>query len=155
LKREHIKNGEIKLTIQKTKEPLTIPITPYSLFILAKYYKLSKPLPIISNQKMNEYLKELCKIAEINEPIEIVRYRGVERIAIVYPKYELIGVHTGRKTFATLSLEKGMSAERVMAITGHKDYKSFQRYIKVTEQEKKVAMGKAWGEINTNQLKAI
>ena len=152
LRREHIKSDEIRLVTKKTKEPLSVPLNPYSEAILKKYKGREKPLPVISNQKMNEYLKGnkakkqigLCELAGITEAIEIVRFRGAKREAIIYPKYELIGVHTGRKTFATLSLEKGMSAEETMAITGHKDYKSFKRYVKVTEQRKKLAMQKAW-----------
>jgi integrase len=156
LKREHIKEDEIKLTIKKTKEILSIPLTPYSKAILAKYESLYRPVPVISNQKLNAYIKELCKKVGINEPVEIVRFRGAKREANTYPKYELIGVHTGRKTFATLSLEKGMSAEEVMTITGHKDYQSFKRYIKITEQRKKVVMLKAWGNKTSDmKLKAI
>lgn len=154
LRREHIKDGEIRITVKKTKELLTIPLNPYSLAILDKYKEQYRPLPIISNQKMNDYLKELCKLAGINETVEIVRFRGSKRIAKTYPKYELITVHTGRKTFATLSLERGMSAEEVMTITGHRDYKSFKRYVKITEERKKVVMLKAWGEPKTN-LKVI
>lgn len=145
LKREHIKEDEIRLTVTKTKQPLTIPLTDYSKSILAKYAKQLKPLPVISNQKMNDYLKELCNIAGITEPIEIVRFQGTKKIVNTYPKYELIGSHTGRKTFATLSLERGMSAEQVMAIGGWKDYKSFKRYVNVTDQLKKIVMLKAWG----------
>jgi integrase len=146
LKREHIKEDEIRLTVKKTKEPLTIPLTPYSKAILAKFKEMHRPLPKISNQKLNDYIKELCEFAGITEPIEIVRYRGTKRDAIIYPKCELIGVHTGRRTFATLSLERGISAEVVMTITGHKDYKSFKRYVKVTEERKKAAMAQAWGD---------
>jgi len=160
LKHEHIKDGQIVLTVTKTKERLVVPLTPYSIKILKKYKEQMKPLPMITNQKMNDYLKGftrkdkdgkvykevgLCEMAGIVEPIEIVRFRGTKREAIVYPKYELIGVHTGRKTFVTLSLEKGMSAEEVMSISGHKDYKSFKRYVNVTEQRKKTVMQKAWG----------
>ncbi len=156
LKRTHIKHDEIRLTVKKTKERLTVPLTPYSKAILAKYEAQHRPLPMISNQKLNDYVKELCQLAGITEQVEIVRFRGIKREAITYKKYELIGVHTGRKTFATVSLEKGMSAEEVMAITGHKDYKSFQRYVKVTEQRKKAVMLKAWGgELSTVKLKAI
>jgi integrase len=118
LKREHIKNGEIKLTVKKTKQLLTIPLNSYSKAILARYEGMLKPLPVISNQNMNYAVKDLCKLAGIDEQIEIVRFRGTKREAITYPKYELIGVHTGRKTFCTLSLEKGMSAEEVMSISG-------------------------------------
>ena len=169
LRREHIKGDEIRFTVKKTKELLTIPLNAYSLAILDKYKDKNKPLPVISNQKLNLYLKGwdekdengkikkhnegLCEIAGINESIEIVRYKGTKREAIVYPKYELIGVHTGRKTFATLSLEKGMSAEEVMSITGHKDYKSFKRYVKITENRKKVVMVKAWGGLKENKLR--
>jgi site-specific recombinase XerD len=155
LKREHIKGTEIKLTVKKTKDPLTIPLNIYSASILKKYSKLDQPLPMISNQKLNAYVKELCQVAGIDEQIEIVRYRGVKREAHTYPKYELIGVHCGRKTFATLSLEKGMSAEEVMSITGHKDYKSFKRYVTITEQRKKTVMAKAWGAAKDINLKAI
>ncbi len=156
MKREHIKQDEIKLTVKKTKEPLTIPLTPFSKAILEKYEALHRPLPVISNQKLNDYVKELCHLAGITEPIEIVRFRGTKREAITYPKYELIGVHTGRKTFSTLSLEKGMSAEEVMTITGHRDYQSFKRYVKVTEQRKKIVMLKAWGGgLSTVKVKAI
>lgn len=144
LKREHIKDDEIKLTVKKTKEALIIPLTPLSAEILLRYEGMHHPLPVISNQKMNDYIKELCQLVGITEPIEIVRYRGAKREAVTYPKYELIGVHTGRKTFVTLSLERGMSAEEVMEVTGHKDYQSFKRYVKITEQRKKVVMLKAW-----------
>jgi integrase len=144
LNRDNIKNDEIKITVLKTAEPLTIPLTNFAKSILSKYNGRYAPLPVISNQKMNEYLKELCKLAEINDPVEIVRYRGAVRESQTYPKYELVSAHTGRKTFATLCLEKGMSAEEVMSITGHRDYKSFQRYVKVTEQRKKTVMLKAW-----------
>ncbi len=146
LKREHIKQDEIRLTVKKTKEPLSIPLTRYSRDILAKFEGMHRPLPKISNQKLNQYVKELCQLAGIKEQIEIVRYRGTKREAITRPKYELIGVHTGRRTFATLSLERGISAEVVMTITGHKDYKSFKRYVKVTEERKKTAMAQAWDD---------
>ncbi|MEQ7798178.1 site-specific integrase [Pedobacter sp. ASV1-7] len=144
LNREHIKASEIDLTVTKTKEKISIPLSHYSETILNKYKDLHKPLPVISSQNMNIYIKELCKEAGINDEIEIVRFRGSKREAIVYPKHELITIHTGRKTFVTLSLEKGMSTEEVMSISGHSDYRSFKRYVKVTEQRKKVVMLKAW-----------
>ena len=65
-------------------------------------------------------------------------------------------MHSGRKTFATLSLEAGMSAEHVMKIGGWKDYKSFKRYINVTDEAVKGAMEHAWGSgIKASKLKAI
>ena len=153
LKHEHIKKEEIRLIVTKTKEQILIPLNPYSHAILAKYASLYKPLPVISNQRTNEYIHELCEKAGIDEEIEIVRFRGNKRETALYKKHELITVHTGRKTFCTLSLEKGMSAEEVMQISGHKDYKSFKRYVKITEQRTRIVMSKAWGVIE--KLKAV
>ncbi len=145
-KREHIFNGFIKMTIKKTKTELTIPLNSISASILDKYKELNKPLPMISNQNLNYYIKELCEKVGIDQPTEIVRFYGKKRVVKTYPKHELIHFHTSRKTFVTLSLEKGMSAEEVMTISGHEDYKSFSRYVKVTEKRKKVVMLKAWGD---------
>lgn len=153
LKREHIKDGEIRITVTKTRQKLTIPLNPYSHAILDKYSKMHRPLPVISNQKMNDYVKELCKKAKIKEPVQIVRFRGAVREENTYPKHELVSVHTGRKTFATLSLEKGMNAEEVMKIGGWKSYASFARYVNITEKRTKVVMAKAWGALP--KLKAV
>jgi len=57
----------------------------------------------------------------------------------------LVSIQTGRKTFSTLSLEKGISAEEVMKITGHKNYASFKRYVKITEERSKKVMKQARG----------
>jgi len=144
LKRENIFEDEIKIKVIKTKENLSIPLNKYSREILNKYSDYLKPLPTLSNQKLNKYLKEIGQIVGINEYIEIVRYKGAKRIEETLPKYSFLTAHTGRRTFVTLSLEKGMNAEEVKSITGHKDYKSFSRYVKVTENRKKLVMQKAW-----------
>lgn len=144
LRREHIKNDEIRLTTTKTKDPLIVPLTRISREILKKYEERIAPIPMISNQKLNKYVKELCKLAKIDDPIEIIRFKGAKRHAVIYPKHELISAHTGRKTFVTLSLAKHIPAEVVMKITGHTDYKSFKRYLHVDEERKRIEMAKAW-----------
>lgn len=153
LKREHISDNMITLTVKKTKTELTVPLNSISGSILVKYKELLKPIPMVSNQGLNKSIKDLCKEAGIDTPIEIVRFHGKKRVVNTYPKYELVHFHTGRKTFVTLSLEKGMSAEEVMEISGHSDYKSFKRYVRVTEKRKKLVMVKAWGEVKN--LKAV
>lgn len=146
LKRENIKDGFIKIIVKKTREALKIPITPIPHAILKKYSQMLTPLPVISNQKTNAALKDLCKLAEINETMEIVRFRGKERVTTVLEKWQLISTHTGRKTFVTLSLSRGMSAQDVMGITGHKSYASFKRYVDITEDQKVKAMADIWGD---------
>lgn len=82
----------------------------------------------ISNQKMNTYIKELGKLAGINTPIRITQYRGNERIDNVYPKYELLCTHTGRKTFICKALSLGIAPNVVMKWTGHSDYNAMKPY---------------------------
>lgn len=150
LRWENIKGNELRITVTKTKEQLTIPLTGYAVDILVKYKIQHKPLPVISSQNFNIYIKELCKSAGIDDSVQIIRFNGAKRTVEVFPKHELISAHVGRKTFCTLSLERGMSAEQVMKISGHSDYRSFQRYVHVTEHIKRDSMYKAWGAPTTS-----
>jgi len=142
---DDIKNSTWNLRTQKTKDIIQIPLSGYALSILAKYNHWEKPLPVISNQKMNKYLKELCKKAKINDRVKIVQYRGSERIENTYKKYEVIGSHTARRTFISLSLQKGMKPDVIMAITGHKTYRMMQKYLKIADETKRDEMDKVWG----------
>ena len=140
-----IKNSTWSLRTQKTKDIIQIPLSSYALSILARYKEWDVPLPVISNQKMNKYLKELCKIAKINDKIKVVQYRGNERIEKTFKKYEVIGSHTARRTFISLSLRKGMKPDVIMAITGHKTYRMMQKYLKIADEHKREEMDKVWG----------
>lgn len=93
---------------------------------------------------MNYYLKDIAQECELNEIIRLTKYRGVQKVETIEPKYKLITTHTARRTFVTLSLEKGMRAETVMSITGHKDYHTFKKYIKLTDKVKMVEMNEIW-----------
>ena len=104
LRREHISDNVITMIVKKTKTELTVPLNRISVAILDRYKDQLKPLPLISNQNLNYSIKDLCKLAGIDKSIEIVRFSGKKRLVNVYPKYELIHYHTGRKTFVTLSL---------------------------------------------------
>jgi integrase len=147
-----IQNGIWQLRMQKTKDVVNIPLNDFALNIVDRYRAAGK-LPVISNQKMNDYLKDVCKEAKIETPVKRVKYKGAERIEEISPKYSLIGTHTARRTFVTLSLEKGMRPEIVMKITGHTSMKMLQKYIKITENVQEVELRRAWG--NPSKLKLI
>lgn len=156
LKHEHIKGDNIELKAIKTGHKTVIPLNPFSRKILKKYVNEMRPLPTISNQKANEHLAKICDWAGINEPIEIVRKYGAIREAKKYPKYDLVRMHCGRKTFATLSLEAGMTVEQTMKIGAWTDFKSFQRYMNLSPESSKDAMDKTWGKkIFLSKLKAV
>ena len=145
LRREHILDDYIILKTEKTKDNLRIPLNVYAKGILAKYVGKDQVLPpSITNQKTNLYLKELGKLAEINDTIEITQYSGSEKIVKVEPKYKLLTTHAARRTFVTLALEKGFRPEVVMEMTGHKKYETFKKYIKITDKVKKAEMDRLW-----------
>lgn len=145
LKREDIGNDVVKVVTAKTGDTIKIDLNKYSRAILERYADEKSPLPIISNQKMNQYVKEVCYIAGIDSPVTIVYYKGAERIEEVHPKYELIGTHTGRRTFICNALSMGIPASTVMEWTGHSDYKAMKPYVKIADKEKAKAM-KAFDE---------
>ena len=101
-----------------------------------------KALPVVSNQKMNQYLHELCKFAGFDEPIRLTYYRGSKRIDEVKPKYDVIGTHTGRRSFICNALGMGISPNVIMKWTGHSDYKAMKPYIDVCDEIKAEAMKK-------------
>lgn len=143
LKRENIKEETIEFITIKTKDQLSVPIIFYARQILVKY---GNKLPrVMSNQKMNDYLKELGKVAGLSHQVQKVKFLGVKRIDTCVPKFELLSTHTARITFVTLSLEKGMRPEEVMRLTGHKNIKTLMKYVKITNQVVKISMLRAWG----------
>lgn len=148
-KREHIKGTTIQMTMKKGSKPWEIPLNPDSLSILEKYRDLAEPLPKISNPKLSKYIKEVCEVAKINEQVEIVRYKGAEPIKEIFPKHKLVSAHTGRKTFCTLSLERGASVETVMKWSGHESYASFKRYVNLSRTHSISEMERVWGNAPT------
>ena len=137
----NLRNEELHLVSDKTTERMIVPLNEYALTILERN---NYSLPVISNQKTNEFLKELGEYAEIYEPIILTKFRGAEEIQITKLKYEFLTSHTARRTFVTLSLEKGMRPEIVMNITGHKVYATFKKYIKLTSKATLNEMKNIW-----------
>lgn len=144
LKKSNIDNNVISLTTIKTADTISIELNKYALSIIEKYAGRDDlgdfVFPSITNQRMNVYLKELCELCGINQLITRTFYRGSERIDETMPKYELIGTHTGRRTFICNALMLGIPAEIVMKWTGHSDYKTMKPYIDVTNDAKAKAM---------------
>ena len=146
LRRSDIKGDHIEVTTVKTSDSLIIELNDHSKAILEKYkdveFEKNKALPVITNQKMNDYLKELAELAEINEPVRQTYYKGNERIDEVTPKYALLSTHAGRRTFICNALALGIPPQVVMKWTGHSDYKAMKPYIDIADDIKANAMSK-------------
>lgn len=144
VKRSDISDGILYITTQKTNDRLPINLNSFAQAILNKYKDCKFPddraLPVISNQKMNYYIKDLCELCGINDPITSVFVRAGERVEETYPKYELIGTHAARRTFICFALSSGIPPQVVMKWTGHSDYKAMKPYIDIAEKTKAEAM---------------
>ena len=106
---------------QKTETASKIPILPLTQIIIDKYEdhpecnNQSKLLPILSNQKMNAYLKEIAGICEIDKELTF---------------------HIARHTFATtITLANGVPIESVSKMLGHKNLRTTQHYAKVLDKK--------------------
>jgi site-specific recombinase XerD len=106
---------------QKTETASKIPILPVTQMIIEKYSDHPKSnnedrlLPILTNQKMNAYLKEIAGVCEIEKELTF---------------------HIARHTFATtVTLTNGVPIESVSKMLGHKNLRTTQHYAKVLDKK--------------------
>jgi integrase len=144
LSKADVQKERISVITQKTVDPLYIELNDYSTALLKKYESLpiTKALPVISNQKMNEYIKELGELAGLKTPTKIVHFKNSERIEEIHPKYAVLTTHCGRRTFIVLGLTLGVPLAVIMKWTGHKSYASMKPYIKIVDSLKEEEMKK-------------
>jgi site-specific recombinase XerD len=106
---------------QKTDTASKIPLLPMAEEIINKYAEHpvckneNRLLPILSNQKMNAYLKEIADVCEINKDLTF---------------------HIARHTFATtITLSNGVPLETVSKMLGHTNLKTTQHYAKILDKK--------------------
>ena len=144
LKRYDIRDGILYITSQKTNVRIPIELNAFAKEVLNKYkkerYGNDLALPVISDQKMNKYLKDLGELCGFKDPIKRACFRGGKRVEETYPKYEMLGTHAGRRTFICFALSSGIPPQVVMKWTGHSDYSAMKPYIDIAEKTKANAM---------------
>jgi integrase len=124
---------KIKIVTEKTGELVMIPLHKFIRDILSKYdYKLPN---LITNQKMNAFLKEIGELTEINDDVSLTLTRGGIKQTNTFKKYELITVHTARRSFATNAYLAAVQSISIMKITGHRTEKAFLKYIKISQED--------------------
>ena len=143
---EDVHDGKMEVVTKKTTDRLIIELNQKANSLISKYEGVhlegNVVFPVIVNQKMNEALHLLFELADFNEPIKEVYYKGNQRIEKVTPKYKLITTHCGRRTFICLALSKGIPPSVVMKWTGHSDYKAMKPYIDIADEVKEQYMKK-------------
>ncbi len=142
LTRNHISIGIdggkwIFIEREKTKVRSAIPLLPRAQEILTKYenhpvvLNTNVALPILSNQKMNSYLKEIADVCGINKELTF---------------------HIARHTFATsVTLANGVPIESVSKMLGHSSIKMTQHYAKVLDKKIGEDMAVLRSRLNTKE----
>lgn len=150
LKEINMNKGFIEIETAKTGEPVIIPLHSQVQTILNKR---NGALPhTISEQKFNEYIKEICNIVGINEMIDGAKMNPKTKRKEIgtYPKFELISSHTCRRSFAS-NLYGKLPNMVIMAITGHVTEAVFLKYIKITKKEHAETLKRFWATEQTEK----
>ncbi len=127
IKPSDVKGGTLRVVTHKTQQALDVPLNATAREILARS---GGQLPRISNQKYNDYIKEVgTMVPALAEEVTVVHYYGSRREEHVVPKHALLSSHTGRRTFATMMMAAGVPAPAIMRITGHTSLQVFFRYV--------------------------
>lgn len=121
-----------KFRAYKTGEEVQIPAHSLVLEILKKY---DWKLPSISNQKYNVHLKEIIKMAGIDQPITVTSYPGGKRVDIIAPKYSLVSSHTARRNLICNMFTAGVAVETIKKISGHRSHDAFMAYLRLTPED--------------------
>lgn len=117
----------IKMPTKKTEERVIIPCPALVLELFNKYGTNANKLPAApSNQKFNDYVKEVAQIVKLDES---GRLTGEPEKLL----YDCISSHTARRSFATNLYLDGFPIPDIMKITGHKTEKAFIKYIKISK----------------------
>jgi integrase len=126
----------IDIKQQKTDKNVSIPLVPIIKEILKK--RNGNFPKTISDQRYNDYIKDVCRMAQINEKIEgkvaTVTEIGIRKKAGIYKKWQLITSHVGRRSFATNFYGK-LPTSYIKDITGHGTEAMLLKYIGKTSKD--------------------
>ena len=133
--KEEVHNGKkgfiIRITMHKTKDPVSIPLIDKAVNLIGQGYGAQKVFRVPSNQVANRFLKEIATAAEIHKTITF---------------------HVSRHTFATNSITLGIPIEVISKLLGHTNLKNTMIYAKVVDSAK-IAYMDRWNKSDVEMQK--
>ena len=127
---------------EKSVHWVVIPLRKEAKAIFTEQFK--NQIPSICNSEFNQKIKEIGKLAGIDQPIKFSYRKGNRMIDVKRPKYAWITSHTARRSFCTNEFLAGTPVYLIMKISGHKREKDFYRYIRVDPQEAALKVKELW-----------
>lgn len=142
LRKTDIQNDTLHIVTQKTGASIHNKLNKYALDLIAAYKDspFDTLFPPITSMTLNRLLRDIGKLAGIDEPVCKVDYRNHKREEMIVPKWQLLTTHVGRKSFVVNSLDFGLTATQVIGYTGHSSIRAMQPYISISQKKKDAAM---------------
>ncbi len=135
----YVDGNFIRLTTQKNNKSVMIPLLPIARQIIVDG---RVNIHSISHQKFNAYIKEVAEKAGLTDTITKTEHRGAKKTTVTVRKCDEIASHTAKRTFVSLMISKGITADVIMKITGN-TRSTIDRYIMLNEDDVEREMQKA------------
>ena len=123
-----IKNNAWDFISLKVKKRVFVPFEGYIAPAKDILERIGYSVPKISNQKFNEYIKTVGKLAGMDEIIKITRYSGKQKLVIEKRKYDFLSSHVGRRSMVTNLLSRNVPITLVQKLTAHSDIRTLMKY---------------------------
>ena len=145
MKEDNVSSDFLKIHIKKTREVLEIPLLDVPKKIIERHLEKYGRLKVPTNQFCNREIKKMFEKIEFDDNVSFTKHSGKKNIVVEKRACDFVTMHYGRTFFVTNSLVNGMNEETIRKITGHKDYKSFKKYVQFSKEMVAESLLTAWG----------
>ena len=139
--KKYVDGDYIVIRAKKTAQFSYIPLNPKLKKLLEKY---EWKLRLIASQKFNIKIQRICELAGFTEVVQADKFFGNRKESKDLPRWKLIGSHTARRSFITLSAQRNVPRSIIMQATGIKSLKTLDNYIRFDKDKMNEEIFKAW-----------
>lgn len=137
IREKNVQDGKITIMPKKGSglrkpEPISMPMHPIVREIISSGFDFSAQMP---DQVLNRAIKEVCRMAGIDQTITKYITKGGELVEMEMPKYEAVSSHTARRFGATNMDLARMDRRIIQVCTGHKSMAMLEKYLKASIRE--------------------
>lgn len=146
---QDFRNDRIYKKQGKSDHWVVIPLKDVAKEIFTQQFK--ENIPKLCNADFNAKIKNIGKLAGIDQLIKFNYKKGNQTIEVSKAKCDWITSHTARRSFCTNEFLAGTPVKLIMLISGHKTEKDFYKYIRISKEEAAEVLEKLWQKRNGMQ----
>lgn len=141
----NFREGYIRITTQKTKSKVVIPVHKQVERVIKKYHGMLPPKQ--TNADFNKHIKTLCQLCDIDEPMQgkVFDSKKQRKIFGTYPKYKMVTAHSLRRSFCS-NFRGKISDDSLCKIMGWSTDKLISLYDKNSKLSHAVELEKIWNK---------